>query len=74
METIAAEGIHPVWWYMPASQRVAWAADVVRVVVVRILGKDLDESQPLMMAGLDSLGAFDPSGSLLKPGCVHTHT
>lgn len=64
-------GTPPVWWYMPASQRVAWAADVVKHVVVRILGKDLDDSQPLMMAGLDSLGASEVSGSLLFPtGCI----
>ena len=63
-ENVAAGGTHPVWWYMPASQRVAWAAGVVKDVVVKILGKDLDDSQPLMMAGLDSLGASDPPGSL----------
>lgn len=71
-ENVAAGGTHPVWWYMPASQRVAWAADVVKDVVVRILGKDLENSQPLMMAGLDSLGVSGLSGSLLFPtGCIH---
>ena len=57
VQSDAAVRAHPVWWYMGASQRTAWATEVVRDVVVKILGKDLDASQPLMMAGLDSLGA-----------------
>ena len=47
---------HPVWWYMPAGQRTAWAAEIVRESVVKILGKNVDPGLPLMMAGLDSLG------------------
>ncbi|KAK9834736.1 hypothetical protein WJX74_008822 [Apatococcus lobatus] len=58
-EKVAAESANPLWRYMPAPQRISWAKDVVRDVVVKILAKDLDAAQPLMMAGLDSLGAVE---------------
>lgn len=69
---VAAESAHPVWWHMPASERFAWAADVVRDVVVKILEKDLDDAQPLMMAGLDSLGAFELAHGLLLACKLHS--
>ncbi len=55
-ESAAAEPERPVWWYMPQGERIGWAAEVVRQAVVTVLDKDLDTAQPLMMAGLDSLG------------------
>ena len=56
----ANEPARPVWWYMLEPQRAAWALDLVKSIVEKVLGKELDASQPLMMAGLDSLGVSSP--------------
>ena len=52
----SGEPNRPVWYYMPASERATWAAELISNVVNKALGKEVARSQPLMMAGLDSLG------------------
>ena len=53
---VPSEPPRPAWYYMPLPERQAWVQQLIGQLVTKALGKEVAESQPLMMAGLDSLG------------------
>ena len=55
-----AEPAQAAWHYMPAIGRATWVAELINTVVTKALGKEVAGSQPLMVAGLDSLGMLSP--------------
>ena len=57
-QAVPAEPSRPAWYYMAEAERQGWAEELIGKVVTKALGKDVADSQPLMMAGLDSLGAL----------------
>ena len=53
---VPSERARPAWYYMPLPERQAWVQEMIEKLVTKALGKEVAGSQPLMMAGLDSLG------------------
>ena len=51
-----AKAQSPSWCSMSVSERQTWVEDLIGRVVTQAIGKEVAGSQPLMMAGLDSLG------------------
>ena len=50
----------PVWLHMDAPARAHWAASAVAAAVVKIVGAPVGEQEPLLNAGVDSLGKCKP--------------
>lgn len=55
----SAEG--PAWLRMPLEARAAWIRGIVTATIAKIVGRDVSPQEPLMSAGLDSLGNFSQS-------------
>ncbi len=53
---------------MPASERAAWMQETVLQAVVAMLGREAGPEEPLMTAGLDSLGEPSPECMLASRG------
>ncbi len=47
----------PAWLYMDATGRRAWTHAAVHAAVARIAGNSVGDEEPLLQAGVDSLGA-----------------
>ena len=71
-----ADAQAPAWAAMPAAERAAWMQATILQAVSTTLGRTVGLEEPLMTAGLDSLGKSttcaraDDSASMLlsKPG------
>ena len=46
----------PHWHGLPPAAKQQWVSSILAAAVVKILGRELGGSEPLMAAGLDSLG------------------
>ncbi|KAK9829172.1 hypothetical protein WJX72_004291 [[Myrmecia] bisecta] len=58
-ETLKPAVTRPVWWPMGAAERLTWVMNVINAAVVNTIGRAVDPAEPLMSAGLDSLGSVE---------------
>ena len=59
-DLVVAPKDEPDWLYMDGAGREAWAAKVVTAAIIRIVGAPVGRDEPLMSAGVDSLGMLRP--------------
>lgn len=64
----AAASDLPAWRFMPLAERAAYFADEVSALVARAAGKAVGPEEPLLSAGLDSLGEL---GGSVPQTCMH---